>query len=740
MKRSSNRRPFFLTHFCMFRLSFVVGLLFISLGAFTQSNWCGTDKIQHDLELANPEFRNKMHQRMLNASTGWSNQNGAVSKVALDIPVVVHIIHDNGIGNITDDQVNDALRILNEDYNRQNSDTVQTRNTTNAPFKPIAGVMDVHFKLAKLDPNGNCTNGIVRVNAPSLTYNANDDCKFTSNGGSDQWPMDQYLNIWVVNTIENSGAGTILGYAYLPYWPNGANYGILIRNDAFGTIGTASNADGRTLTHEMGHLLGLQHIFDAGWSGTTGCHSNDCFANGDYCCDTPPQAAANWSCSQTYNSCNDVPTNDAFGYDVVDQIENYMSYNSCQNMFSRDQAGIMQQNFIDITFLANMVTQQNITATGINAAAVLCNADFDANQVQLCMGDSVQFTDHSYHNPTTWNWTISPGVVNVDYAFLAGTSATSQNPKIVFFNSAKYQIKLDVSDGVTSLSETKPSYINVLPTAMNLPFHEGFETVTNLSNEENWVIGNIQNNAAFELATNAGHTGTKSAKLMNFNQPVESVDELASSAIDLSNLNVTDPLTLSFRYAYRKRISSNEEWLRVYVSDDCGDSWVPRKTIHGSDLSSMTSTTSWTPSSASDWITVHMVNITSFYYVENFRFKFEFTSDNGNNIYLDDINLYTGPPSDDIVLGLPENEEISNLQLFPNPSNGEATLLFELSNATNSHIQITAIDGTIVQEHTIASAMGKNMVLLNAENLRQGMYFLRLTNGKSQIVLPWIIE
>ena len=196
MKRSSNRRPFFLTHFCMFRLSSVVGLLFISLSAFTQNNWCGTDKIQHDLELANPEFRNKMHQRMLNASTGWNNQNGAVSKVALDIPVVVHIIHDNGIGNITDDQVNDALRILNEDYNRQNSDTAQTRNTTNAPFKSIAGVMDVHFKLAKLDPNGNCTNGIVRVNAPSLTYNANDDCKFSSNGGSDQWPMDRYLNIW----------------------------------------------------------------------------------------------------------------------------------------------------------------------------------------------------------------------------------------------------------------------------------------------------------------------------------------------------------------------------------------------------------------------------------------------------------------------------------------------------------------------------------------------------------------
>lgn len=724
----------------MFR--FLVVFSFVSLHSFlfSQNNWCGTDKIQQDLELANPNFKETLHKSMLKASTGWSNTSGAVAKVALDIPVVVHIIHDNGNGNITDEQVYDALRILNEDYNRMNADTAQTRNTINAPFKPIAGVMDVHFKLAKLDPNGNCTNGIVRVNAPSLTYNANDDCKFSSNGGSDQWPMDRYLNIWVVNTIESSGAGTTLGYAYLPYWPNGDNYGILIRNDAFGTIGSAINADGRTLTHEMGHLLGLMHIFDAGWNGASGCHSNDCYDNGDYCCDTPPQTAANWSCSQTYNSCNSVPINDNFGYDVVDQIENYMSYNACQNMFSKDQAAIMQQNFIDITFLANMVTQQNITATGVNAPAVLCYPNFDANQVQLCMGDSVQLTDHSYHNPTSWNWTISPGTENVDYAFLGGTSATSQNPKIVFFNSAKYQISLEVSDGITTLTETKSNYINVLPTSMNLPFYEGFESITNLSNEANWVIGNIQNNAAFELATNTGHTGLRSAKLMNYNQPSGSVDELASSAIDLSNLSSSDPVTLSFRYAYRKRNASNDEILRVSVSDDCGDSWIPRKSIQGNGLSSMTATSSWTPTNISDWTTVHVVNITSFYYVENFRFKFEFTSDNGNNFYLDDINLYAGQPSNELVLGLPENEEISNLQLFPNPSNGEATLLFELSNPANSHIQITAIDGTVVQEHTIASAMGKNMVLLNAENLRQGMYFLHLTNGKSQIVLPWIIE
>jgi hypothetical protein len=226
---------------------------------------------------------------------------------------------------------------------------------------------------------------------------------------------------------------------------------------------------------------------------------------------------------------------------------------------------------------------------------------------------------------------------------------------------------------------------------------------------------------------------------MNYNQTELSTDELSSSAINLSNLDPSEDITLSFRYAYRKKNAANEEWLRVFVSDNCGDSWNQRKSIHGNNLSDLVSTNSWTPTSA-DWTTVHVINITSSYYVENFRFKFEFKSDFGNNFYLDDINLYAGQPSEEIVLGLPENEEISNLQLYPNPSNGEATLLFELNAATISNIEIQAVDGTIVQQHTIASTLGKNMVILNAENLSQGMYFLRITNGKTQLVLPWIIE
>ena len=120
-----------------------------------QDQWCGTDKKLQELKAANPGFQEHMHKSMLKAATGasWAQQ-----KASLQVPVVVHIIHDNGIGNISDEQVQNALFILNRDYNRQNPDTTQTRNTATAPFKQVASSMDIEFKLAKIDPDGNCTN------------------------------------------------------------------------------------------------------------------------------------------------------------------------------------------------------------------------------------------------------------------------------------------------------------------------------------------------------------------------------------------------------------------------------------------------------------------------------------------------------------------------------------------------------------------------------------------------------
>src|SRR5690606_10085186 len=91
------------------------------------------------------------------------------------IPVVIHIIHNGepvGVGaNITEAQVLSQLRVLNEDFRRENADA------TNTPpeFANLAGSMDIEFVLAKQDPEGQATTGILRVNGGRSSWTMNNN-------------------------------------------------------------------------------------------------------------------------------------------------------------------------------------------------------------------------------------------------------------------------------------------------------------------------------------------------------------------------------------------------------------------------------------------------------------------------------------------------------------------------------------------------------------------------------------
>ncbi|MCH2223641.1 MAG: T9SS type A sorting domain-containing protein [Crocinitomicaceae bacterium] len=714
----------------------------LSLTARSQNNtWCGTNHLVKKQIEENPGLQQIMHEALKKAAISRPTDN-ATSRTLITIPVVVHVIHDNGIGNISEEQVQSALDILNLDYNRLNADTSDTRSTAEAPFRDNAGSMDIEFKLAKIDPDGNCTNGIVRVNAPTLTYGAGEDCKYDSNGGSDQWPKDRYFNIWVINTIAGSSGGITLGYAYYPYGAaTNSGYGILIRHDVFGSIETADGEDGRTLTHEMGHALGLPHIFDAGFSGADGCHTGDCNTEGDYSCDTPPQQEANWSCSPTWNSCNNVPLNDAYGFDALDQIENYMSYNACQNMFSNDQVDVMQFNFNDIYFLDNLRSDPNIAATGVNDPDQLCKAEFDVAKRVVCAGTTVEFDDQSFHGPISWTWTVTPGVEGVDYVYANGTTAASQNPEITFIVGGYYDIELLTSDGVTSDSEVKTAFINVLPESAQLDVIEGFEAYTDLSSTNNWTVHNPDNNQGFEILDGTGLSSNKSAFLANYGESGSNTDELISAPLDLSVVDpATEEMTLSFRYAYHKRYDSNDEWLKVFASNNCGESWAQRKTIHGNQLSELTSSNAWYPTSDDDWTTVHMTNITSVYFVENFRYKFEFEGENGNNFFLDNINIYKGAPSDDLV-GVNDLEgSIRSFSAYPNPVEGQLNIRFSLENIQNAIVEIVDVTGKVITKNNVQANSGSNLVVLDLDDIAAGAYFIQLSVGETTQVEQLIVR
>jgi hypothetical protein len=238
----------------------------------------------------------------------------------ITIPVIVHVVFNNSLENITDEQITSQIRILNEDYRKQNADI----SLVPEPFIPFVADAKIEFKLAVRDPDGNPTNGITRTFTQKTAFSFDDAVKFASTGGKDAWSADKYLNIWVCNL-----GGGLLGYAQFP-GGDAETDGVVISHQYFGDVGTAIPPfnKGRTTTHEVGHWLNLRHI----WGDDMGaCAGSDAVE------DTPNQADSNFG-RPTFPriTCGNAPNGDMY--------MNYMDYvdDDAMFMFSAGQVARMR--------------------------------------------------------------------------------------------------------------------------------------------------------------------------------------------------------------------------------------------------------------------------------------------------------------------------------------------------------------------------------------------------------------
>ena len=641
------------------------------------------------------------------------------------IPVVFHVLHNNGIENISDEQIFDALTILNRDYRLLNADA----NNVQAEFAGMPTDIEVEFLLATKAPNGACFKGITRT-MNAISYDGSDGGNQVDAivAGNDvfqgNWAGNKYLNIFICGDI-----GGAAGYTTKPsgWSANQMTNGIWVKHNYVGSIGTSSTGTSRTLTHELGHWLNLDHT----WGGNNNPGNTTSCTTDDNVQDTPNCIGVT-ACLLNSNTCS---SDNAYwgGVNMKDNVENYMDYSYCSKMFTQGQKTRMRTALqSNTTGRANVISSTNLTAVGAGITPYLCKADFTTDRTTICVGDAISFEDDSYNAATGWNWSFNGG---------QPATSTAQNVTVTYNQPGLYSVSLTATDGATNDSEVKTNYIRVLPAPTTIPFWEGFEGYSSLNNLVNWEILNQENNNAFTIENTTGYSGSQCAKLVNFGQAPSNVDELISSPMDLSVIPQTGAVTLSFRYSYRKKTSADYEYLKVFITGDCGDTWVQRKTLGGNQLSTLTATSSWKPTSQADWVTVHVTNVTSNYFSQNFKFKFRFEGEGGNNFYLDDINLYAGSSSNEIVLGINEfNESINDISLYPNPTDGELNVSFSASKNKDMQFQVLDITGKIIQNNVVNAVQGSNLVLLDTQIFAAGSYFLKIMSDDHFKTLPFVIK
>ena len=399
---------------------------------------CGVDQYQKTLEQLQPgtlqqqqRAREAVHT-YLRQST--NQQQLRKAETTITIPVVFHILYNTPEQNIPDTQILSQLAVLNEDFRRANADRIHTPSH----FQAIAGDAGIEFCLASTGPDGEPTTGITRTQTSVAAFSAsNNRIKRGNNGGADAWDRDQYLNIWVGNIGDD-----ILGWATFPEASTASqNDGVVLHYQAVGAaphnpFDTQFNR-GRTATHEIGHWLGLRHIW--------GDYEDTC-SDSDGIDDTPNQKGSNYNCpSGILISCNNGPYGDMW--------QNYMDYSddACMNLFTQGQVAYMR---------AVLHSLRSKLLTSVACTGGLRSGFEAATDTLVAAGETVQFQDKSVGvKPASWFWEFEGGVP---------ATSTQQHPIVTYPKPGNYSVTLTIANSQMSSTETRKQYIEVTPDALTV--------------------------------------------------------------------------------------------------------------------------------------------------------------------------------------------------------------------------------------------------------------------------------
>lgn len=394
-----------------------------------------------------------------------------------------------------------------------------------------------------------------------------------------------------------------------------------------------------------------------------------------------------------------------------------------------------QAGTFDVTLtVTNNVGSNTLTKPDYITAStsVLPEVDFMASDTLPCTGSEIAFTDLTIYNPNSWNWEITPNT----FAFVNGTSASSQNPEVVFNQGTAYTVTLTATNNNGSNSLTKTGYI--LAGGNPMPFEETFE-MSSLG-FAGWTVDNPDGDITWDLTDVGGNTPGSKAAYINFRDysALGQKDRLISPALNFTGYV---SVVMDFQHAYAQRFASSSDSLIIYISDDCGESWVKVFEVTEDDPGDFAThditNNPFTPQVADDWCgsgfgsDCYMINLDDWAGKADVRIMFESVSGFGNNLYIDNVNITVFTGQHNIAAGSGEL-----FRVYPNPATDELVIETNCSGCT---YEILDSHGQTIVSGNIGTRGSHGYSRVNTGDLSRGIYFIKVysnsTTGVQKLIL-----